>query len=140
MIMEWDVNRHALYAGDMDDAHQLSVLLIRQLALASDEDELARLEQLRFHCEEHFQQEESWMDGAFFPSPEPHLQEHAAIHAALISARARLQAGQHGAGRTLSRELFEWFDRHYATHDAALAFCMLQARHPAGPGIPAIGA
>ncbi|WP_157288213.1 hypothetical protein [Uliginosibacterium gangwonense] len=139
MQMEWDFTRHALLAGAMDDAHQVSIRLIRRLALAADADEPLCLEQLLLHCEEHFMQEKAWMDDSAMPLSERHLRDHAAIHAMLINARDELRAGKAGAGRKLGTELFALFDRHFATYDAALALCMLQKRHAAGPGIPAVG-
>lgn len=139
MQMEWDWTRHALLAGDMDDAHQISVRLIRRLALATDHDELACLEQLLLHCEEHFVQEKQWMEEASLPLSEGHLRDHANIHAMLLRALKDLKAGKVGAGRQLGCDLFGLFDKHFATYDAALALCLLQTRHATGPGIPAVG-
>lgn len=136
--IQWDATRHAL-AGEMDNEHRHSVQLIRQLAQSSAQEERARLEELCTYCEEHFARELNWMQDYALPSPEAHVRDHAAIMAFLMDIDEAMHRGKIGAAKEVCGELFVWFDRHFRTHDAALALCMSQAKRSPEKGNPAAG-
>lgn len=137
--LEWHDERHALSAGAMDRAHKEFIDLANRLAEAADADELARLELLLSHCEDHFAQEQEWMLHSRLPAADNHQRDHEGVLALLSSARAELKAGQCGAGRDMAESLMAWFEQHAATMDAALALHMQQTQPRSQTGIPAVG-
>ncbi|WP_018604464.1 hemerythrin domain-containing protein [Uliginosibacterium gangwonense] len=135
----WQNSRHALQAGAMDGAHREFVVLINQLAEASDQEELHHLNRLQAHCEDHFAQEARWMQLFSLPNPEKHLRDHDEVMALLRQAHEDLRGGKAGSGRELTETLARWFERHSTTLDAALAFQMQQTSQPKCVGIAAVG-
>lgn len=137
--IEWQDSQHALQSGAMDFIHREFVVLTNALASAPDDTELACLQRLIGHCRDHFAQEKLWMDASNLPKAELHQSDHDAIMRMLESSRDALRAGRHGAGRTAAEALFNWFEQHSATLDAALAFQLQQKLRSEKPGIPAVG-
>jgi len=139
--LEWQEARYALQAGQMDTAHKEFIQLINQLGEVDDAGELRKLNLLLRQCEDHFVEEQLWIERSQMLGAENHLRDHETVLTLLRTAREHVQAGVSGAGREIAEPLAAWFDRHATTLDAALAFQMQQ--HAlcvrARPGIPAVG-
>jgi len=136
---EWQEDRHSLQKGAMDSAHKEFVTLVNQLSAASDAEEIAKLDVLLAHCEDHFGQEQHWMESSQLPSPDNHLRDHDGVLALLRSTRTDLVAGKFGTGREVADSLAVWFHHHAETMDAALALHMQQSVRSSQGGIPAVG-
>lgn len=117
--IEWDA-RFENGLERMDRTHREFVDLYNALASASAEDFLPALDAFAQHTEEHFAQENRWMEAVDFPGC--HRAEHERVLAVLRDIRTRVARGDLFLGRRLVEELPAWFDNHTNGMDAALAF------------------
>lgn len=105
----------------MDAIHEEFVDLLRELMSASCEEVPRALQAVRAHTEQHFAQEERWMEETGFPARACHADEHAAVLASIAGVARKVAAGQVDAARDLARALIDWFPDHAAYLDSALA-------------------
>ncbi|MDR0234231.1 MAG: hemerythrin [Zoogloeaceae bacterium] len=128
--MEWKES-YALGHAAMDDTHREFVACVDRLSLAGDAEVVGTLEALIAHTERHFAQESVWMEESRFLPVLCHTEEHAWVLESLkkILVMAR---NNPGLGRIVARELENWFVRHAATMDAALAAHMKQTGYSPG--------
>lgn len=124
---------HALGYKPMDEVHDDFAQLLVAAAHATDEQLLARLDEVAAHCSAHFSLEESWMKRSAYPKGECHTQEHAAVLASIAGVRRRVAAGEVHVGRTLVASLQAWFPAHAQHLDSALAHWMSKQRWDAKP-------
>jgi hemerythrin len=117
--MEWTESL-VLGLAPMDLTHQEFVQVYNQLAGATVEDFLTRLDAFIAHCEAHFDQENRWMAAVDFPGC--HKGEHDRALAVMRDVRQRAAAGDLFLGKRLVEELPAWFENHAGGMDAALAF------------------
>jgi len=119
-LLEWSA---ALELGQpaMDATHRDFVGFLNRLDAAADAESLMRLDEFVAHAEEHFGQEEAWMEQAAFPPLGCHKGEHGNVLEVMREVRRRVAAGEAHYARTLSAALAEWFPQHAATMDAMLA-------------------
>ncbi len=105
----------------MDETHRDFVGFLNRLDAAADAESLMRLDEFIVHAEEHFGQEEAWMERAAFPPLGCHKEEHDNVLEVMHEVRRRVAAGEAHYARTLTAALAEWFPHHAATMDAMLA-------------------
>jgi hemerythrin len=117
--MEWNESL-VLGLAPMDLTHQEFVQVYNELAAATMEDFLPRLDAFIAHCEAHFDQENRWMAAVDFPGC--HKGEHDRALAVMHDVRKRAAAGDLFLGKRLVDELPAWFESHAGGMDAALAF------------------
>ncbi len=131
----------ALDQSTMDDTHREFVDLLNRVAASSEDDLLASLDEFVKHTEEHFGQEERWMEEFAFPPLHCHQGEHANVLEVIREVRKRVADGQVQLGATLTQALAEWFPQHAGSMDAVLAMYMKQIGYvPGGDNTAAIAA
>src|SRR5690554_5270100 len=77
----------------MDDTHREFVDIVGAMLQADDDALLGHLSALIVHSEEHFAQEEAWMQKTGFPATECHTNEHAAVLTSMREVSAYLEGG-----------------------------------------------
>ena len=119
--------------GPMDEIHQEFVDLISQLETADDAQLPALLQAMQVHLQQHFSQEDDWMNGTAFPPRDCHIDEHAAVLKSVAEVREKLAQGDVATCRSLVAALADWFPGH-ATHlDSALAHWLFKQRFGGKP-------
>lgn len=119
--------------GPMDDIHHEFVDLIGQLELAEDAQLPALLEAMEAHLQQHFAEENQWMEESQFPPRQCHMDEHAAVLKSVAEVREKLAEGNVQICRALIDALVDWFPGH-ATHlDSALAHWLSKQRFGGKP-------
>lgn len=119
--MDW-LDDYELELAPMDQTHHEFVETFNRLAEADAATRLLRLDEFIAHTEEHFGQENRWMEAVNFPGC--HRAEHDRVLAVLREVRARLAAGDGFFLGRLIEELPAWFGHHASGMDAALAFTL----------------
>jgi len=123
--MDWKED-YVLGHGPMDETHRDFADAVTDLGEAEGvESVLSSLDALIEHTDEHFAQEQRWMEECGFPPIHCHEGEHVRVLQSLKDMRPNIQADP-GIARILARELEVWFAQHAATMDDALAFYMRQ--------------
>jgi hemerythrin-like metal-binding protein len=105
----------------MDDTHREFVALLAEVAEAPDGRLLAAWAALVAHTDEHFGQEDRWMQAARFASGNCHSTQHQVVLNVMREGLALGLAGKLEAIRRLAHELAIWFPQHAQSMDAALA-------------------
>jgi len=106
----------------MDDTHREFVAHVDALFKATDVTIASCLSALLAHSEQHFSQEQTWMQQTAFPASECHTNEHNAVLASMREVLAYLeQGGDPNEARRLAIELTRWFPSHTDYLDASLA-------------------
>lgn len=121
-VLEWS-DELVLDVARMDNTHQEFVVLYQALRTAAAEDRIACLDAFIAHTEEHFGQEDRWMEIVGFTGG-CHQAEHARVLGVLREIRTLLAGGDHVYFMQLLREIPPWFRTHSAGMDAALAFLL----------------
>jgi hemerythrin-like metal-binding protein len=111
----------------MDATHRDFVGFLNRLDAAADAESLTRLDEFIAHAEQHFGQEERWMERTAFPPLGCHKAEHGNVLDVMREVRRRVAAGEAHYAHTLTAALAEWFPQHAATMDAMLADFMRNA-------------
>lgn len=133
-VMDWS-DLYALGHPRMDEHHEAFALAARQLRDCTAADAGQALQGMVDHLEEHFGQEDAWMNTSAFPPRDCHIKEHAAV---LSSVREVLEAvTQHRADITLvhhlADSLWRWFPAHVDHLDSALAAWLTSRQHGGKP-------
>ncbi|HAJ11370.1 MAG: hemerythrin domain-containing protein [Hydrogenophaga sp.] len=110
----------------MDRTHQAFTEVVCALRDAPDEDLAVRLQAVITHLEEHFGEEDRWMDDTEFPARECHRDEHAAVLTSARQVQERLATGDAALCRRFTQELIRWFPGHADYLDAALSHWMVK--------------
>jgi hemerythrin-like metal-binding protein len=132
-VMEWN-EELVLDKGVMDETHREFIELLNRLADAPDEEMLAVLDVFIQHTEQHFAQEQLWMEQMAFPPLACHAREHEGVLETAHEVRRRALAGETRFGRVLAKAVAEWFASHAASMDHVLALYMKdQGFNPAAP-------
>ena len=122
-VMQWN-DELVLDKGVMDETHREFIELLNRLADAPDEDMLAVLDAFIQHTEQHFAQEQHWMEQMAFPPLACHAREHEGVLETAHEVRRRALAGETRFGRVLAKAVAEWFASHAASMDHVLALYM----------------
>ena len=130
-LLEW-TSAFVLEEATMDETHREFVDLLNRVAAASEDDLPASLDEFVKHTEEHFGQEERWMQEIAFPPLHCHQGEHDNVLEVIREVRRRVADGQVQIGRTLADALAEWFPQHAGSMDTVLAMYMKQIGYVPG--------
>jgi len=90
-------------------------------AIGRGADATAVLAALHEHLVRHFEHEESLMDRTGFPPGACHQREHASVLEVVAEVRRRYATGERAPAERLPAAVFEWFELHARSMDAALA-------------------
>ena len=122
-VMEWS-DALVLDKGVMDETHREFIELLNRLAEAPDEKMLAALDEFISHTEEHFAQEQRWMEQMTYPPLTCHVREHDGVIETAHEVRRRVAAGEMRFGLVLAKAVAEWFANHAGSMDHVLALYM----------------
>lgn len=133
-VMDWS-DLYALGHPRMDEHHEEFVDAARRLHDCTAANAEQALQGMVDHLEEHFGQEDTWMNTSAFPPRDCHIKEHAAV---LSSVREVLEAvTQQRADITLvhhlADSLWRWFPAHVDHLDSALAAWLTSRQHGGKP-------
>jgi hemerythrin-like metal-binding protein len=121
--MEWN-DQLAIDQGIMDDTHREFVQMLNRIADATDAEMQDAIEEFIRHTEEHFGQEERWMESLEFPPLSCHRNEHQGVLQIAHEVRNRVASGEHRFGPVLAQAVAEWFGNHAASMDTVLSLYM----------------
>ena len=132
--MAWS-DLYALGHPRMDDHHEEFVDAARQLRDCTAAHAEQALQGMVDHLEQHFGQEDAWMNASDFPPRDCHIKEHAAV---LSSVREVLEAMQQqrvdlALVHHLADSLWRWFPAHVDHLDSALAAWLTSRQHGGKP-------
>jgi len=122
-VMEWS-DTLVLDKGVMDDTHREFIELLNRVADAPEEGMLAAVDEFIRHSEEHFAQEQRWMEQMTYPPLTCHAKEHDGVLETAHEVRRRVAAGETRFGPVLARAVAEWFANHASSMDHVLALYM----------------
>ncbi|MBE7941918.1 MULTISPECIES: hemerythrin domain-containing protein [Ramlibacter] len=105
----------------MDDTHREFVELLAACEAAADAALPAAWDEFIAHTEEHFGQEDRWMESTGFSTGNCHSTQHKVVLQVLREGAQRMAAGDSAPTRQMIRELAAWFPQHAQSMDAALA-------------------
>lgn len=105
----------------MDQTHIEFVDLLGEVQTAEDADLVARWQALIEHTEDHFGQEDRWMEATGFAPGSCHMTQHAVVLKVLREGLQLGQQGQMAPIRQMAHELTIWFPHHAQNMDAGLA-------------------
>lgn len=133
-VMDWS-DQYALGHPRMDDHHEEFVGAARQLRDCTAANAEQALQGMVDHLEQHFRQEDDWMNASDFPPRDCHIKEHAAV---LSSVREVLEAVQQqrvdlALVHHLADSLWRWFPAHVDHLDSALAAWLTSRQHGGKP-------
>ncbi|QGZ66543.1 hemerythrin domain-containing protein [Paraburkholderia acidisoli] len=104
-----------------DAMHAGFMRLLDQTRDAPDDTLVAALDAWIAHTQEHFAQEERWMDAMDFAGRHCHTGQHRNVLHVAGAVRAEIvENGRFDLGRGLSAELRDWFAHHVRTMDAMM--------------------
>lgn len=130
--LQWG-SHQLLGHASMDDIHQEFVELATRLEQAEDAELPNLLQAMEVHLQQHFAEENQWMEESGFPPRQCHIDEHAAVLKSVAEVREKLDAGDVQICRSLIEALVDWFPGH-ATHlDSALAHWLSKQRFGGKP-------
>ena len=120
--LEW-TDALALELPLMDDTHREFVALLSRVGSAEDRLLPGLWRELIEHTDQHFGQEDRWMNATGFASSNCHSTQHRVVLQVLHDAAAAVQedAAKLPILRRLCDELAIWFPQHTQSMDAALA-------------------
>lgn len=121
--LQWS-DEYAIGFPQMDAVHEEFVGQLARLQMSGDAELPERLAEFSLHCAAHFAAEDNWMRETEFPPRDCHIDEHAAVLRSLEEVEAWLAGGDVEICRKLIAELADWFPRHTAHLDSALAHWM----------------
>jgi|SRR5579859_981488 len=122
-VMEWSATLE-LDKGVMDETHREFIELLNRLADAPDDSMLVVLDEFIVHTEEHFAQEQHWMEQMTYPPLTCHVREHDGVLETAREVRRRVAAGETRFGLVLAKAVAEWFANHAGSMDHVLALYM----------------
>lgn len=123
-MLTWDDARCALGVTEMDATHREFVAAVIELEAASAADFPALFRALAAHTRAHFDNESRLMRQCGFPAIAEHEGEHRRVLGEVDWMERMLGQGRIAPVRAYVRALPDWFARHLATMDAALAACL----------------
>ena len=118
---------HAL----LDHLHRDFVGALTATQTCADADVMANLRALAGSAKRQFDQEDRWMHESGFPPRDCHAEEHAAVMASFALVADQVETGDVAEGKRLAAALADWFPRHVAHLDSALAHWLFK-QHSAG--------
>lgn len=128
-LIDWAAGEHLVGVAEMDATHgEFAELLNAVDAKSADDEFVIAFEALVEHTRVHFAHEDVLMTRCYFPPIEIHKGEHRRVMAEMDRFLATAKAGNVAFARAYVREtLPDWFARHAATMDSALAWSLRAA-------------
>lgn len=111
----------------MDSVHEEFVTLLAQVEAAGDAQLCLLWDELIAHTQQHFDQENRWMQTTGFATGNCHSQQHKVVLAVMREGAAKGAQGELSTIRHMAAELGPWFSHHAQNMDAALALHMRRA-------------
>lgn len=108
----------------MDAVHEEFVSLLAQVEDADDGHVCQAWDSLIEHTQQHFDQEDRWMQSTRFATTNCHSQQHKVVLLVMREGAAKGAQGDLASIRVMAAELGPWFSHHAANMDAALALHM----------------
>ncbi len=133
-VMEWN-DALAIDGGVMDDTHKEFVDLLNKLGDAEGDDVLPLIDEFIAHTEEHFLQEQRWMQSIPFPPIQCHVNEHQGVLDICREVRTRVANGEPRFGKVLATAVGEWFETHASTMDTVLSMVMKEKGYEPTRGV-----
>jgi hemerythrin-like metal-binding protein len=119
----------------MDDTHHEFVDLLASVTNASDDTLLPAWRTLIAHTDDHFGNEDRWMQDTRFSAGNCHSTQHKVILQVMREGEKHGQAGDLGVIRQMAHELGIWFPQHAQSMDAALALHLRNVGYDPATGI-----
>jgi hemerythrin-like metal-binding protein len=121
-MLNWKPELHAVGVAEMDATHEDFVQELAALTKASDEDFPHLFHALGLHTRAHFENEGRLMRACRFPAIGEHESDHQRILGELAVIGRSVAKGRLGLARAyVAVGLPDWFNKHLATMDSALA-------------------
>ena len=117
----------------LDRIHREFVDMLALTQRLGDDDVASGLRALADCAKRQFDQEDRWMSDSDFPPRDCHFQEHAAVMDSFALVSQRVVEGDLEEGRRLVAALADWFPKHMAHLDSALAHWLFKLRSPGKP-------
>jgi hemerythrin-like metal-binding protein len=125
-LLEWS-DALVLNMPVMDQTHQEFVDLLADVVQAEDDALMPRWTALIAHTQDHFDQEDRWMQATGFAAGNCHATQHKIILQVMREGAARGHGGDLDVVRQMARELGLWFPQHAQSMDASLALHLRSA-------------
>jgi hemerythrin-like metal-binding protein len=121
-MLNWKPEIHAVGVAEMDATHEDFVHELAALTKAGDEEFPHLFHALGLHTRAHFENEGRLMRACRFPAIGEHESEHQRILGELAMIDRSVARGSLGLARAyVAVGLPDWFNKHLATMDSALA-------------------
>ena len=118
----------------MDETHREFVDLLAAVERADDAQLLSTWHTLVDHTEQHFGQEDAWMQSTRFAAGNCHSTQHKVVLQVMRDGTLRAKDGDLKVLRMMVRELALWFPQHAQSMDAALALHLRRVGFDAATG------
>ena len=105
----------------MDSMHREFVIVVEALMSCEQASMGAGLRAVACHLDEHFGEENRWMNEMDFPARGCHIDEHAAVRKSVDEVLALVDAGDLSQVIPLAQALVNWFPGHADYLDSALS-------------------
>jgi hemerythrin-like metal-binding protein len=125
-LLEWS-DALVLNMPVMDQTHQEFVDLLADVVQAEDDALMPHWSALIAHTQDHFDQEDRWMQATGFAAGNCHATQHKIILQVMREGEARGHGGDLDVVRQMARELGLWFPQHAQSMDASLALHLRSA-------------
>jgi hemerythrin-like metal-binding protein len=132
-LLEWS-DALVLNMPVMDQTHQEFVDLLADVVQAADDELMPRWSALISHTQQHFDQEDRWMQATGFAANNCHSGQHRIILQVMREGEANGHNGQLDVVREMADELGRWFPQHAQTMDASLAMHLRSAGYDPATG------
>lgn len=126
-------DQYLLGHEQMDDLHEEFVGLVGRLQIASNEEIESLLDALLAHAQQHFGEEDRWMESTGFPPRDCHMKEHASVLASIQQVHDQAAMGIYVFCRPFANELANWFPGHADQLDSALSHWLSKLRYGGKP-------
>jgi hemerythrin-like metal-binding protein len=121
-MLNWKPELHAVGVTEMDATHEDFVRELAALTRAGDEEFPHLFHALGLHTRAHFENESRLMRACRFPAIGEHESEHQRVLGELAMIGRGVAKGRLGLARAyVAVGLPDWFNKHLATMDSALA-------------------
>ena len=118
--LEWS-EELAMGLPMMDDTHKEFVELLQAVDAAEDSELVGIWTELVAHTDQHFAQEDRWMEATHFASGNCHSLQHKVVLQVMRDGLVRAENGELFVLREMGRELAIWLVQHTEMMDSALA-------------------
>ncbi len=108
----------------MDKVHEEFVDCVAAVQTCPEDQLPIQVTRLQQHLQNHFDEENRWMEENNYPAKECHINEHAAVQKSVTDVLEEIAQKKFCNARRLADELANWFPGHATYLDSALAHWM----------------